>query len=162
MFGFIGKVSPIWMDIMLGAFHLVLNHHLEYSHVTAWRMINDKAHPINGHAFAKRPLFISCTCHNKNSVIKFRWFPSDVYQKTRCLCASSHVLGMTSNVIRAWVCKAARTRTLDGCGWKMAALKDLSARGLSFKIPRQKNKKHWNVGEKRPSLSDVFGVMWDT
>lgn len=92
MFGFLAKVSPTWMDIMLGGFHLVLNHHLEYSHVTAWRMINDKAHPINGHAFAKRPLFISCTCHNKNSVIKIRWFPSDVYQKPRCLCASSHVL----------------------------------------------------------------------
>lgn len=108
------------IEIMLGGFHLVLNHHLGYSHVTDWRRINDKAHRISGHACAKRPLFISCTCYTKNSVIKFRWFPSDVYQKTICLCASSHE--MTSNVLQAWVCcKAARTRTLDRCGWKMAA-----------------------------------------
>ena len=64
------KVTPIRIEIMLGGFQfsdLVLKHHLVYSHVTDWRMINDKAHPIKGFAFAKRPLFISWTWHTKNS-----------------------------------------------------------------------------------------------
>ena len=52
----------------------MLKHRLVYSHVTDWRMINDKAHPIKGFAFAKRPLFISWTWHTKNSEKKI-----DVY-----------------------------------------------------------------------------------